>query len=168
MDTPVKATNWRKETREWREAKGIRPNCTVWSGQQPRPKGLPRGEREVSVIDSAWARRLASNSWPSLDAAKQGFWVDFHEQLQRSPWGKMMTLKQCSSIYCFARDFTLTGSHHFRLMGWPSTVNTSMMNDKELKSVSGEGFALPCSTLAHIAYYSNPYADWWGHPQCDL
>jgi hypothetical protein len=161
------SSNWRKEAREWRETNHIKPNCAVWTGQKPKPSGMPRGEREVALLDCAWASRLQSKSWPNLEAAKDSFYVDFSASLQRKPWGRFMTLKQCSSIYSFAHDVTLTGAQHFRLMGWPSTVNTSMLQEKDLKSLSGEGFALPCSSLAHIAYYLNPYGDWWGNQHRD-
>jgi hypothetical protein len=122
---------------------------------------LPTGERELGLIDSAWASRLKARSWASLKKAQTGFFANYQEQVQRQPWGKLMTLKQASSIYSYSESITLTAEHHMHMNGWPSTINTSQIGAKDLKSMAGEGYSLPCATLALLAYYFNPEGDWW-------
>jgi hypothetical protein len=152
---------WRKETRDWLTANNLPAVNTVWTHPKGQtPKGLPHGEREQSVINAAWGKRLQAKNWSNFDTAKHGYFCNFHEQTCRCPWGKLMSLKQTSEIYSFQGDFVLQGCHHLRLHGWPETLKTAMLKEADIKSLAGEGFSLPCCSLVHLAYYLNPYSSW--------
>jgi hypothetical protein len=124
-------------------------------------KGVPHTKRDHAILDCAWVTRMHREGWPDADSAKKSYYADTRDSIVRKPWGKAPTLKQSQSIYSFERDAVLSGYAHLRLQGWGSHLDLEGMSDAELKSLAGEAFALPPATLMHVAYYMNPFGDWW-------
>ena len=123
--------------------------------------GVPRTERDHAILDCAWVDRVSQGKRSSLTQLKSGFYCDTHDSISRKPWGKLMPLKQDQTIYSFELEHVLNGSDCMSLQGWAGDVNVTGLTDKELRSLSGEGFSVPCATLVHVAYYLNPLAPWW-------
>jgi hypothetical protein len=155
------APKWERDMATFTERERLPRNCRLWTSQKPTPIGLPPGQREIALINVAWALRMKDSSWPSLAAARQQYYVNIHDSLLQFPWGGMKTLKQCSNFYSFEEAYMFTGHDHMRFQGWPKQLDTTGLRDQDLKSLAGEGLSLPCCVLVHMAYFLNPFAPWW-------
>jgi hypothetical protein len=67
-------------------------------------------------------------------------------------------------MYSFQMDQLLTPDHHMAAQGHPFHGALRTMLPCDLKSLAGQGFALPCIATVLTAYYTNPFAGWW-NPQ---
>ncbi len=47
------------------------------------------------------------------------------------------------------------------LLGWPR-MNTNMVSERELKSLTGESIHLGCKALFFGSVFCDPTAPWWG------
>jgi hypothetical protein len=159
--TPKAAPKWAKEVNIFMESNGLPRDCALWSGQVPKPLGLPSGKREIQMVDVAWAMRLKDTNWKHMEDARKQYYVDTHDSLHLQSWGRLKTMKQNSTVYSFEEAYTLTGRDHMRVQGWPSSYKAAGVLDKDFRSMAGEGFSLPCCMIAHMAYYLQPYACWW-------
>ena len=158
----AKILSWEKQVREFMQSHGCAETFAPWTS---RPdvvlRGVPDCVRDRAILNCAWVARNTKLNWPGDAIAKASFYADTHDSVIRSPWGKLMPLKQNQSIYSFERDAVLSGWAHMRLHGWPTTLNVEGFSDSELRGLAGEAYALPPCTLMHVAYYLNPFASWW-------
>ena len=126
-------------------------------------RGVPQTMRDFALINCAWQDRTTKPPRPSSwQEAKRGFFVDTHDSIVRSPWGKIPALKQEQTVYSCEMDYTLSAWAGTKLHDWADHVKLGGISDKDLRSLSGESFALPPVTILHFLYYRNPWSDWFG------
>ena len=46
------------------------------------------------------------------------------------------------------------------LQGWSSATNVTGLAENDLRSLSGEGYALAPAAVIHLGFYFNPHAPW--------
>jgi hypothetical protein len=152
---------WEHHTQKWLESRGVSRTLKPWTSQDPAPRSLPRGKRELALVDCAWVARLQLQEWVSVAEARKDFFVDLHDSVQREPWGSLKTLKQQSTYYSYEHEYIMSANDHFAIQGWPNTMDTSMFTELDLKAMSGEAFALSSCAIALVSFYMNPEAPWW-------
>ena len=130
-------------------------------------RGVPKSDRCRAIVDLAWAARLqearrAADQRPTPELAK-GWWCNPSQSLKRAPWGKHPgTLLQGSCMYAYELDVALSGYDSLLVHGFPSDVAPrNRFSERDLKSLAGESFFLPCITSVVYAYFLNPGAPWW-------
>ncbi len=73
--------------------------------------------------------------------------VDISQNHARRPLssnGVAHTLTTSSKLYSFAQNRLLTGVEHLILQGYPFDLDPSTLSESDLRTVAGEGIALPC------------------------
>lgn len=155
---------WRQESAKVRSALGMPADSTPWTGREVRLLGVPRLQRTRDLIDVAWGARLQAMAGTNEQLAS-GYYTNLSQNVARRPWGSCPALCTTTQIYSFSDDMTLSGMDHLLLMGFPrSCAPLRAFSDHQLRSLSGEGFALACLMTVIYPFYLNPYAPWW-HPE---
>jgi hypothetical protein len=156
---------WAKQATQHMAKYGCSPNFAPWTSPAKRHdvklEGVPRNERDFTLLNCAWVSRLHEQEWPDFDTPRRKFYWDTNDSLARKCFGHLMSLKQEQSIYSFEKDCVISGWARMRLHGWDNRTNVDGLSESDLKSLSGEAFALPPISLLHLAYYYNPFAPWW-------
>ena len=67
-----------------------------------------------------------------------------------------------STVYSYLKDELLGPDAHFAAQGQPSFPCLRHLSPAEIRSLAGEGFALPSISTMMAAFYYNPWAPWWG------
>ena len=149
-----------------RESLGVPAAWTAWTSKAT-VRGVPKSDRCRAIVDLAWAARLqearrAADQRPTPELAK-GWWCNPSQSLKRAPWGKHPgTLLQGSCMYSYELDVAFSGYDSLLVHGFPSDVAPrNRFSERDLKSLAGESFFLPCITSVVYAYFLNPGAPWW-------
>lgn len=158
----TKASAWKKAHKDFMANLGCSVDFKPWTSlQEIELGGVSQTDRAKAILDCAWTERIRAGCWETFDAARVGYWADCHDSIPRRPWGTLPPLKQDQLLYSFQMDTVISGWASMKLHGWRNSVVLQDITDKDLRSMSGESFALPPITLIHFAFYRNPYADWW-------
>jgi hypothetical protein len=113
---------------------------------------MPAAHRDI--LDTAWGHRLKKEHAEASDAGRQplshseltqGFFADVSQSITRRAWGvePLRTLTQSTVLYSFQHDAIVRPEHHFRFQGWGVGLNLSRLSPTQMRSLAGEGFALP-------------------------
>ena len=109
-------------------------------------------ERAKDIIDGAWLhQRLRTDSDISDQELEKAFFADTSQCMTRKPWAyhDLPTLTTSSTIWSYSRKRYMLAEEHLRTLGFGDvpgclTLDMKGMSQAALKSLSGEGMALPC------------------------
>eukprot|EP00439_Symbiodinium_sp_Y106_P030818 s7503_g3.t1 len=95
------------------------------------------------------ARLTVDSPWQSRCDALNDALVDFSQSHGRRPFsntdGTAHCLTSSSQLYSFRLDRCLLPVEHLFLQGYPVSVAVpEELNDRDVRSIAGEGIALPC------------------------
>jgi hypothetical protein len=159
-------SEWRKSSNLFMDKLGFPAEYKGWTQSSTFVgKGLPQLERVRSLVNCGWAKRLSSVPYgtPWADA-KIGWFCNVSQSVDRAPFGRFQSLCQSSAIYSYELDSMLSGVDNVSSLGFSHRAALQAartLTDAELKSLSGEGFAMPCVGLIAYVYFLNPSGCWW-------
>ena len=160
-DSTIRGDKWQLHTSRLRDGWQVSRHFRPWTGD-PRNKlaGLPRTSRILDVVDCAWIKRIKDVGVADPEAARRGFYVDWNQAVQRSPWG---TMSLCGGAfpYSFEGDFVLTGFDLCRILGCPRNIDLSDISMRQVSSLTSEAFVCPSAAVVSGAFLFNGDAPWW-------
>ena len=123
--------------------------------------GVRQAERDLDVIDLAWATRIKNipasvkSAPPSqrFDLLKKDYYVNHSQQNVRKPWGNFSTITTSSRVYSFELDRDVLPEELLLLLGHPSPSSDTCAFNPELKAktlchLAGEGVSIPVMACA--------------------
>ena len=155
---------WRVDVIDTRRKLGLpvvdfHPYTKPPGSRPPAMTGVPKKDRVLSIVDTAWASR------PGTERTREDFFLDWSQSASRQAWGRVVTLCSSTHIYSFKHDRTLTGTELMLVMGVPITEIESrdgvvLTNSEKHKRLSEAFFGGSiASMLMGIVY--NADAVWW-------
>lgn len=157
---------WMKHTSVALDKLGLPPRFRGWTDRpEYRGIGIPKPNPRIeALLNIGWGKRMTTNPNMPHDELMQGWFADVSQSVERNPFGKLGTLATSSMKYSFEADCVLTAADHLALLGFPHGLvrrARETMTEAELRSLTGEAFAIPCVTLCTYLFYLNPLAPWW-------
>ncbi len=129
-------------------------------GQSPPViRGMKPTERVLNILDVIAASRLIDCKKSEVVTSnwKRGLFADVSQNVGRRVFsslkGEVKCLTTTSQIFNFETSRMLLSREHARLQGFP-TMDFSMMSDSEIRTATGESFAMPCITFVVGAVFS--------------
>jgi hypothetical protein len=136
-------------------------------------KGVHRSDRNLDVLNLAWATRIkeipdsvkAAPVHLKFDLLKRGFFVNHSQQNAHKPWGKFSTITSSAHVYSFLLDREILPEELFLLQGHP-VVSLETVPDKSrataLRTMAGEGVSVPVMAAAIYAISLTALPHIWG------
>lgn len=147
---PKWQTHDSKFRKHWRVPDDFRP----WTSRASfRGSGLQKTPRVLSILDAVAIEKSAGKrlSEAALRKCLQNNFVDVSQSLERKTYtnSKGLTRTQTTStlLYSFDSDSVVLGREMLLLQGQPKSLQIEGQKDSVLRSLAGEGMAVPCVGL---------------------
>lgn len=155
---------WKVQATTMRSKWNVPMNFAPWTGATTFVgQGVPRSKRALELIDLGFID-ACKRSRTQIDATSakasgssgvlRDLVVDISQNPCRSPWsrpgGNAHTLCTSTQLYSYNLDRMLEADEYLLLQGYKESVNTDQLSSDAVRSMAGEGIALPC--LASVLY----------------
>ena len=65
-------------------------------------------------------------------------------------------------VYSYEMDMCFCADDALWAQGWPELPpEVDEFSSAQVKMLVGKGFSLPCIAICHLAFWLNPWGNWW-------